>query len=99
MFLAPKPGEKGDGSSVAVYASDAEGLAWRFLSYVGRADELQWSGEGPNESTLVLLADGKNLLCIMRCATTARLPLLSPLERLRAGCRAQDGRGGRPQQR
>ena len=66
VFLAPAKGEKGDGSSVAIYGSDAEGLAWRFRSYVGRADELQWSGEGPNESTLVLLSDGKTLLCIMR---------------------------------
>jgi hypothetical protein len=66
VFLAPAKGEKGDGSSVAIYSSDAEGLAWRFRSYVGRADELQWSGEGPNESTLVLLSDGKTLLCIMR---------------------------------
>ncbi len=66
VFLAPTKGEQGDGSSVAVYGSDAEGLAWTFRSYVGRADELQWSGEGPNESTLVLLSDGKTLLCIMR---------------------------------
>jgi hypothetical protein len=66
VFLAPPKGEKGDGSSVVVYGSDAEGLAWTFRSYVGRADELQWSGEGPNESTLVLLSDGKTLLCIMR---------------------------------
>jgi hypothetical protein len=66
VYLAPAKGEKGDGSSVAFYVSDAEGLAWTFRSYVGRADELQWSGEGPNESTLVLLSDGKTLLCIMR---------------------------------
>ena len=33
VFLAPAKGEKGDGSSVAVYGSDTEGLAWTFRSY------------------------------------------------------------------
>ena len=70
-------------------------LAWRFLSYAGRADELQWSGEGPNESTLVLLADGKSLLCIMRCALAPRprLPILSPPEGLAAARRMDAGDG------
>jgi hypothetical protein len=56
----------GDGSAVAVYRSDTEGLSWSFLSFVATAEEYPWSGEGPNEATVTLLADGTTLLCIIR---------------------------------
>ena len=57
---------KGDGSSVALLHSDGEGLNWEWRSDVATAEEFQWSGEGPNESTLSLLSDGTTLICIIR---------------------------------
>lgn len=57
---------KGDGSSVVLLSSDGEGLNWEWRSDVATAEEFQWSGEGPNESTLSLLSDGTTLICIIR---------------------------------
>ena len=68
VFPAPLANRSasGDGSSVAVYRSDADGVSWTFLSFVATAEDYPWSGEGPNEATLTLLADGTTLLCIVR---------------------------------
>jgi len=67
VFLKPLiTNFSGDGSSVVAYTSDAEGLAWTFSGYVAVAEDYQESGEGPNESTLSLLADGKTLMCVIR---------------------------------
>jgi len=66
VFLQPEQGHpiKGDGSSVVAFKSDPDGLAWSFMSYVALAEDYQWSGEGPNESTLSLLADGEDVFLL-----------------------------------
>ena len=69
-FFDPAPGRSvhGDGSSVVAYRSnDADGLSWRYLAPVALAEDWDgWSGEGPNESALSLLADGSTLLAVVR---------------------------------
>ena len=64
VFLQPEHGHPidGDGSSVVAFKANSDGLAWSFLSYVALAEDYQWSGEGPNESTLSLLAGQNPLL-------------------------------------
>ena len=66
LYYSPVHTIKGDGSSVALFASDREGLNWEWRSDVATAEEFQWSGEGPNESTMSLLSDGTTLICIIR---------------------------------
>ena len=66
VYYKPEQPIKGDGSSVAVFSSDREGLNWKWRSDVATAEDYQWSGEGPNESTISLLSDGKTLICILR---------------------------------
>jgi hypothetical protein len=66
VFYKPDHKIHGDGSSVVLFSSDAAGLNWQFRSNVATAETFQWSGEGPNESTISLLSDGKTLICIMR---------------------------------
>lgn len=65
VFYQPTPGLKGDGSSVVMYSSQG-GLDWRFKSNIAVAEYYPWSGEGPNEATISLLADEKTLICIFR---------------------------------
>jgi hypothetical protein len=65
VFYQPSPGLKGDGSSVVLYSSQG-GLDWKFKSNIAVAEDFPWSGEGPNEATVSLLANEKTLICIFR---------------------------------
>ena len=66
VFYKPTPGLRGDGSSVVLFYNKGDGLDWAFRSNIAVAEDFRWSGEGPNESTISLMADGKTLICIFR---------------------------------
>eukprot|EP00040_Diaphanoeca_grandis_P013034 m.65942 g.65942 ORF g.65942 m.65942 type:complete len:402 (-) comp23622_c0_seq1:213-1418(-) len=65
VFYQPTPGLKGDGSSVVVFTSQ-DGRDWKFKSNIAVAEDFPWSGEGPNEATISLIADEQTLMCIFR---------------------------------
>jgi hypothetical protein len=56
--------------SVVAYVSDTTGMSWHLRSIIASKETLTKlripSEEGPNENTVVILRDGKTLLCVIR---------------------------------
>eukprot|EP00039_Didymoeca_costata_P030433 m.29518 g.29518 ORF g.29518 m.29518 type:complete len:419 (+) comp8110_c0_seq1:134-1390(+) len=64
----PKPGSVCCNGSVVAYVSEDNGATWQFKSTIASKQHMGGfpSEEGPNENDVVLLKDGKTILCVIR---------------------------------
>lgn len=76
-------------TSVIAFRSTDDGYTWTYSGTVLSAADVPHSQEGPNENDLVVLADGKSIMCVVRLdAGDGHLtrpctePFLFPLARL-----------------
>lgn len=53
-------------TSVVAFRSTDDGWSWEFSGSILDAAQAPQSEEGPNENDLVLLADGKTIMCVVR---------------------------------
>lgn len=65
-FANPNPLLTGVSTSVVAFRSTDEGFTWNYSGTILSAAQVPHSQEGPNENDLVLLADKKSIMCVVR---------------------------------